>query len=384
MSEIYGRHVVLTSANAFFCVWLIGCALAPSLGALVAFRFLTGMGGSGCLTIGGGVIADLMPIHRRGMAITVWMIGPLVGPTIGPPVGALIAEHIGWRWANWLVLIPGAIVTAIIGVFNRETNARVLMNRKVKRLRRELCRPELRSCYDPPDAGPENGAKILLNGLVRPLKMLFLSPLIFGVSLYVSFAYGCLYLLFNTIPIVFQQQYHWTLGLAGLSYLGIGVGYGLGAYLFAALSDKTVIRMMKANGGVFEPEMRLPYCIYFAFLLPVTFFWYGWSAHYVTHWIVPIVGLVPFGVAILGIWNPIQAYIIDAYPEFSASGLAAFTVFRSVVAAFLPLAGPRMYSALGLGWGNSVLGFIAAALIPVPFLVYRFGGRIRRWQDFEL
>ncbi|CRK15933.1 hypothetical protein BN1723_021035, partial [Verticillium longisporum] len=38
---------------------------------------------------------------------------------------------------------------------------------------------------------------------------------------------------------------------------------------------------------------------------------------------------------------PIQAYIIDAFPEYAASALAAFTVFRSVVAAFLPLAGPK-------------------------------------------
>lgn len=49
LSEIYGRRVVLSAANAFFCVWQIGCALAPSIESLIVFRFLSGIGGAGCL-----------------------------------------------------------------------------------------------------------------------------------------------------------------------------------------------------------------------------------------------------------------------------------------------------------------------------------------------
>ena len=49
LSEIYGRKVVLSAANAFFCVWQIGCALAPNIAALIVFRFFSGVGGSGCL-----------------------------------------------------------------------------------------------------------------------------------------------------------------------------------------------------------------------------------------------------------------------------------------------------------------------------------------------
>lgn len=82
LSEIYGRRPVLTTANVFFCAWLIGCALAPSLNSLIVFRFLTGVGGSGCLAIGGGVIADMIPIQDRGKALTIWMMGPLIGNLI--------------------------------------------------------------------------------------------------------------------------------------------------------------------------------------------------------------------------------------------------------------------------------------------------------------
>lgn len=95
-------------------------------------------------------------------------------------------------------------------------------------------------------------------------------------------------------------------------------------------------------------------------------------------------GLVPFATAIIGVWLPIQAYIIDAYPQHAASGLAAFSVLRSTVAAFLPLAGPKMYESLGIGWGTSLLGFIAIALIPIPTIIYKYGKRLRQKYPLEL
>ncbi|KAH8789469.1 major facilitator superfamily domain-containing protein, partial [Hyaloscypha sp. PMI_1271] len=383
LSEIYGRRFVLTGANVFFCVWQIGAALSPNLSALIVFRFLAGVGGSGCLTIGGGVIADLFHPDRRGLASSVYTFGPLFGPVVGPICGGFISQRIGWRWVFWVLLISGTCVTIGIELLNRETNPRVLMRRKVRRLQRELNRPDLRSCYDT-DTQQHTPTQILLNGIVRPLKMLFFSPIIFLLSLYMSVAYGLLYLLFTTITQVFIETYDWDPDMCGLAYIGLGIGFLCGLILVAKLSDATVVRMTKANDGVFEPEMRLPACIFFACWLPVTFFWYGWSADEGVHWIVPVIGLVPFGFGMMGIFIPIQTYTIDSFPAFAASGVAALTVSRSLFGAFLPLTGPTMYQALGLGWGNSVLGFIAIALIPAPLMIYKFGGRIRKNHPVKL
>lgn len=49
LSELYGRRPVLGAANAFFCLWQIGCALAPSISSLIVFRFFSGVGGAGCI-----------------------------------------------------------------------------------------------------------------------------------------------------------------------------------------------------------------------------------------------------------------------------------------------------------------------------------------------
>jgi hypothetical protein len=70
-------------------------------------------------------------------------------------------------------------------------------------------------------------------------------------------------------------------------------------------------------------------------------------------------------------------YLVDAYTVYAASATAAATVIRSLVGALLPLAGNKMYNTLGIGWGTSLLAFIAVAFLPVPLIFYRYGERIR-------
>lgn len=377
LSEIYGRYPIFISSIAWFCVWLIGCALAPSIETLIFFRFMSGVGGSTCQTIGGAIIADVFQVSERGTAMSMWMMGPILGPTLGPVIGGFVSESIGWRWTSWITLIPSTFATIGLAVFYPETSHPVLMARKTKKLREELNRPDLRSCYVRPDAREPSTGETLLIGLVRPIKMLFTSAIIFTASLYIAFAYGCLYLLFNTIPIVFRQTYEWSLGISGLVYFALLIGNAGGVFIFSKFSDKTIVRMTRANGGVYEPEMRLPSCIWFALVLPIPFFWYGWAADQVVHPAVPIVGLVFFGLALNGIWLPTQAYLVDAFPEYAASCLAAFAVLRCTVAAFLPLAGTQMYDVMGIGWGTSLLGFIALAMIPIPSLICKYGKTLR-------
>lgn len=49
LAELYGKKIVLDFANVSFCLWQIGCALSPNIGSLIVFRFLSGVGGAGCL-----------------------------------------------------------------------------------------------------------------------------------------------------------------------------------------------------------------------------------------------------------------------------------------------------------------------------------------------
>ena len=81
---------------------------------------------------------------------------------------------------------------------------------------------------------------------------------------------------------------------------------------------------------------------------------------------------------------PMSVYIVDAFDVYAASATAASTVFRSLLGALLPLGGRDLFIDLGMGWGSSLLGFIAIALAPMPFLLWRYGQRIRKIRFFNV
>ncbi len=75
-------------------------------------------------------------------------------------------------------------------------------------------------------------------------------------------------------------------------------------------------------------------------------------------------------------------YLIDTFQKFSASAVAANTFLRSVFAAVFPLFVNPMFHNLGIGPASSVLGSVAVVLIPIPYLFYVYGPRIRKRGKF--
>ena len=73
-----------------------------------------------------------------------------------------------------------------------------------------------------------------------------------------------------------------------------------------------------------------------------------------------------------GLKIPIQVYMTIAYTQYAASAIAASSVLRSISGALVPLAGIPLYDKLGLGWGNSLLGFISLGLGGLSLLICRY------------
>lgn len=74
-----------------------------------------------------------------------------------------------------------------------------------------------------------------------------------------------------------------------------------------------------------------------------------------------------------------QAYIMDAYPKYTASVSAESQALRSVLAFTLPIFAPQMYVSLGYGWGINTLAFFSLALgVPAPLILWKFGATLRR------
>jgi MFS family permease len=207
--------------------------------------------------------------------------------------------------------------------------------------------------------------------------MMVISPIIAYSSLYIGVLYGIEYVLLTTIPIVFVDQYHWPQDLTGLAYLGLVLGYIIGICINGKLSDKIIVSMTKKNHDIYEPEFRLPLMMHVTVVMSISLFMYGWMAEESVHWMGPMIAFALFGIGILIAFVASQSYLIDAFPKYAASAVAAITIVRSAFGAFIPMAGLPLYDALGLGWGNTVLGVISLLTIPIPFLFYKYGKKMR-------
>ncbi|CAI7590657.1 unnamed protein product [Penicillium manginii] len=287
LSEIYGRLRIYQIGTFIFVIWNVAGALAPNIGALLAFRLLAGISGSSPITLGAGSIADMFALEERGLALSIYGLGPLLGPIIGPIAGGFLSEARSWRWIFWLLTIVSGVGFIMVIVLQSETYEPVLLRKRADRVKREL--------------GHSN---------------------------------------------VYETTYGFSQGATGLVFISIGVGSLFALVFFGLCSDKLQNALIAKNDGQAEPEFRLPPSIPGSFLIPVGLFWYGWSAEMHVHWIMPIIGLGLIGFGMIASLLPFQAYLVDSFGKYAASAIAANTVFRSLVGAFLPLAGSSINVAL--------------------------------------
>lgn len=285
-------------------------------------------------TLGAAVVSEMFPANARGRAMGILTCGPLLGesndllhprscyvitlttqpgPTLGPLVGGFVVSDMNWRWVFWVVVIIGCLHDPILFQFGAtETNPRILIQRKTIALRKQLRKDDLRSCYDSIlSSQKKRQIQRVCDGFVQPAKLLFLSPLVLSLSIYIAFVYGTMYLLFTTVTLVFSHTYGFNERQTGLIFLSLGAGTAIGRLVTTIWSDRDVVRLVRANNRTYVPEMRLHIILEFAFLVPLTFFWYGWSAYYKAHSMSTILSLVPFQTGIVGVVIPMTTRFLS-------------------------------------------------------------------------
>jgi len=99
LSELYGRLIIYNACSAVYIAFTVGCAFSTNVSMFLVFRFLCGCAASGPMSIGGGTVADITPQEKRGKAMALFAMGPLLGPVRlvsnrDDPL-CLNADHIG-------------------------------------------------------------------------------------------------------------------------------------------------------------------------------------------------------------------------------------------------------------------------------------------------
>ncbi|KAK5084815.1 hypothetical protein LTR05_005894 [Lithohypha guttulata] len=375
LSEVYGRKLAVLCPMFVAICFSFGSATAKDFQTLMLTRFFGAFFASAPVTNTGGVLGDLFTPTQRGIAMAGYAMAVVGGPVLGPIVSAavVIQPSLGWRWTEYLTGILQVVVTLLALIFIDESYPPRLLVYKARRLRHETGNWALHAKFEEWDISISGLAHKFL---VRPIQLLT-TPICFLIALYASFCYGMLYMQLGAIPIIFGEIRGWSMLRAELPFLSLLIGAILGCG--ANVYNQTLYnKAYHAAGDRAVPEKRLPPMMVGSVIFAAGQFITGWTGDIVSiNWAVPCLGTLMLGVGFFMIFQAALNYLVDAFSTYAASAVAANTFLRSCFAAAFPLIVGPMYHNIGTGPSSSITGGFSALLIPVPFVFYIFGKRIR-------
>ncbi|KAH7371780.1 major facilitator superfamily domain-containing protein [Cadophora sp. MPI-SDFR-AT-0126] len=373
LSEVYGRKPAVLAPYFVAACFSFGTATAKDIQTILLTRFFAGLFGSAPVTNTGGVLGDIWSPQQRGTAIVGYAFAVVGGPTLGPIAGgAIVSSYLRWRWTEYTTAIMMTTVLIFDVLILDETYAPVLLVQKARRLRHETGNWSLHARHEEWDVS----LKEMANKFLKTPFRLLATPICFLVALYASFVYGILYLCLGAIPIQFAEERGWGPVTSQLPFLALlsGTILGGGANIF---NNKFYIRRFEANNNKPVPEARLPPMMIGSLFFATSLFLFGWtSPRHITP-VLPLLSLVFMGFGFFTIFQAALNYLIDTFARFAASAVAANTLLRSIFAAVFPLFVAPMFHNLGIQWASSLLGFVSLCLVPIPYLFYIYGPRIR-------
>lgn len=114
LSDMFGRKLPLYAGLVMFMVASVGCALAPNIQALVAWRFVQGLGACVGMVIPRAVVRDLHTGPEAAKLMAQLMLVFSVSPILAPLTGSFLIEAFGWRSVFWAVLLAAALGVALM------------------------------------------------------------------------------------------------------------------------------------------------------------------------------------------------------------------------------------------------------------------------------
>ncbi|KAL8707715.1 MAG: hypothetical protein Q9220_007295 [cf. Caloplaca sp. 1 TL-2023] len=362
-SETFGRNAVYFSTMIFVLLFIMAKALAPNYGAALTFRFLCAIFAASPMTVAGGTVGDIWTPIQIPFGLALVTFASYSGPILGPVISAY-APEIGWAWEDWISMtIVGAALVFVL-LFQPETYSPVLLQWRAKHLR-DLTGDNR---YQTKHENASSLGRRLLSNMYLPFTMAWTEPIILIFSFYLILLYFVLFTFLNGYPYIFTRTYGITTSLTFIIWAammpGVLVAIALIPYIYS-LTKKTAAKAA-AVGKPLPPEVSL--------------YWAMAGASPTISIASPILASTFFGYSLVCIFTSAYMYIIFVYLDKCASALGFMTFSRYVVAGALSPASVKMYENLGPHWSLTVVGCVAVMMAPVPWVLWRWGERVRGWS----
>ncbi|TGO20279.1 hypothetical protein BPAE_0314g00010 [Botrytis paeoniae] len=374
-SEVFGRRIVyrVTAPLALIFTLLGGCA--TNFATIAIARTLAGLFASPCLTVGGGIISDVwnISLEKTGTTFAALFVLFVVGGTqTGPMVSAAIIRNHSWRWEFWVsaILFSGSTIFAYL--LPETYQPQILRRQAEARMGLITSRATL--------------TRLVLTSLGRPLHMLLVEPTVFPTGLVMAITQSVVFSYLVSYANLFEKIYQHSPYEVGMAFCPLIIG-SMTALPTIAIFDRLFYRKPRneaiRTGTKVAPEKRLYPAMLGSITLPISLFWLVWTGRADIPSIIPILSGGLFGFSFVLTMLCLPVYHSDFYTaHYSASMLAALTFMRFFVSACFPLITPTILDKLGFTWATSMLGFITVSLIPIPWILYRFGPNLRTKSQY--
>ncbi|KAI9478349.1 MAG: major facilitator superfamily domain-containing protein [Benjaminiella poitrasii] len=316
LSDSYGRKRMYIYSGIITVISSIISAVSVNVGMLVVFRALQSFGSNAGLTLGAGVIADTIPVKTRGRAYGV------------------LCQYLGWRSTCYFIAILCGILLVITALFLPET---LRKPRKTKDIHLDE-KHSLASTTLPTPSHASFWNTICTN--FSPMLVMLHDP--------------------NnpTITETLKTVYGYNEWQTGLCYLSLGAGFMLGSMASGYHSDYILKKLSnKSNTG---------YLIY------------GWSTQKHLGVYVPLVGLFLYALGQMWAITPVQVYLVDSKPGYSATAVGLNSCVRCLVGAVTTLFSSTAIHALGNGIVFTILAVLGLLNAGFVIVCYLYGMKWRR------
>ncbi|KAI0802119.1 major facilitator superfamily domain-containing protein [Xylaria sp. FL0064] len=375
LSETAGRKAIFVGAALVGGLFALGAGFTTSFAGLCVLRFFAGFAYGPSLSIGSGFLAETYTPAERGLPSLLWILSPFLGPGLGPVLRVFLVDRKGWRWTQFTLVFFSAfsLIWALIG---SESYHPIIQHRRMEQFG-----------ITPPESTPlaETLQQFLTTGLLRPLHMMVTGPIVGFLCLYVAFIFGVLFNFFGAFFYIFEHVYGYTLIQSGLVFLAVAFGCVVGAFIIwvcGRLFYQPQVRRFPPHQV--PPEYRLLPAMIGSIALPISIFIFAWATRPSISPAVPILAIVIFGAGNINLFVSALQYTGDVYHRTNvASATSANSLARYGLAAVFPLFSLQLYQNLGVAWASSLYGFLSIALLPLPFLLFKFGKTIRNKSKYQ-